>query len=239
MVAANILQSARAEALSEAGVDLAKLDLAGLARGDAGALRFRPGGPTVFCTMPGQGVAGVLIEDEGGKIDLNAAPSMLINAFGAPPDQAESLAAAIADFGNTSTDAVLADVKRREYAEAGRSYGPKKALFETALELDQVIGMPHQLFRQLHPYVTVHSRRPGIDPQAASPVLLAALAREGEAIRRPHGAPRPQRCGQTDRCDEPGRHHHTTTYDGVMCKATETSSRGRQVKYTHDLASQP
>jgi general secretion pathway protein K len=183
MVAANILESARAEALSEAGVNLAKLDLVDLTRGNTGALRFRPGGPTVFCAMPGQGVAGIVVEDEGGKIDLNAAPPKLLarmlHGFGATAEQAEKVAAAIAEFGSTSTDAVLEDVKRREYAEAGRSYGPKKALFETALELDQVIGMPHQLFRQVLPYVTVHSRRPGIDPQAASPALLAALAGEG------------------------------------------------------------
>jgi general secretion pathway protein K len=182
MVAANILESARAEALSEAGVNLAKLDLVGLARGDAGALRFRPGGPMVFCAMPEQGVAGILVEDEGGKIDLNAAPPKLIarmlNGFGATPDQAQNLAAAIADFGSTATDAVLEDVERREYANAGRPYGPKKALFETTMELDQVIGMPHKLFRQVLPYVTVHSRRPGINPDAASPALLAALAGE-------------------------------------------------------------
>jgi general secretion pathway protein K len=183
MAAANILESARAEALSEAGVNLAKLDLAfGLARGNAGALRFRPGGPMVFCTMPEQGVAGIVVEDEGGKVDLNAAPpkllAHLLNGFGATPVQAENLAAAIADFGSTATDTVLEDVERREYAKAGRSYGPKKALFETTLELDQVIGMPHEMFRRVLPYVTVHSRRPGIDPEAASPVLLAALAGE-------------------------------------------------------------
>jgi general secretion pathway protein K len=182
--AANILASARAEALSEAGVNLAKLDLVlGFAHGTTGALRFRPGGPTVFCAMPEQGVAGIVVEDEGGKVDLNAAPPKLIarmlNGFGATSDQAENLAAAVADFGSTATDAVLEDVERRDYANAGRPYGPKKALFETALELDQVIGMPHQLFRLVLPYVTVHSRRPGVDPQAASPVLLAALAGEG------------------------------------------------------------
>jgi general secretion pathway protein K len=183
MAVANILESARADALSEAGVNLAKLDLIfGLARGNAGALHFRPGGPMVFCSMPEQGVAGILVEDEGGKVDLNAAPPKLIarmlNGFGATPDQAEKLAAAIADFGSTATNAVLEDVERREYANAGRPYGPKKALFETTLELDQVIGMPHEMFRRLLPYVTVHSRRPGIDPEAASPALLAAVAGE-------------------------------------------------------------
>jgi general secretion pathway protein K len=183
IAAANILESARAEALAEAGVNLVKFDLAlGGARGNAGALRFRPGGPMVFCKMPEQGVAGILVEDEGGKVDLNAAPPKLIarmlSGFGATPDLAENLAAAIADFGSTATDAVLEDVERGEYARVGRPYGPKKALFETTMELDQVIGMPHKLFRQVLPYVTVHSRRPGIDPDAASPALLAALAGE-------------------------------------------------------------
>jgi hypothetical protein len=79
MAAANILESARAEALSEAGVNLAKLDLVlGLARGNTGALCFRPDGPMVFCTMPEQGVAGIVVEDEGGKVDLNAAPPKLL-----------------------------------------------------------------------------------------------------------------------------------------------------------------
>jgi general secretion pathway protein K len=183
MTATNILESARAEALSEAAVNLAKLDLVlGHVRGNTGALRFRPGGPVVFCTMPEQGVAGIVVEDEGGKLDLNAAPPKLLarmlSGFGATPNQAENLAAAIADFGSTATNTVLEDVERQAYANAGRSYGPKKALFETTLELDQVIGMPHQLFRRVLPYVTVHSHRPGIDPDTASSALLAALAGE-------------------------------------------------------------
>jgi general secretion pathway protein K len=185
IAAANILERARPEAFSEAGVNLAKLDLIfGLARGNGQALRFRPGGPMVFCSMPQQGVAGILVED-GGKVDLNAAPPKLIaqmlNGFGATPEQAEKIAAAIADFGSTATDAVIEDVERREYTKAGQPYGPRKALFETTLELDQVIGMSHEMFRRLLPYVTVHSRRPGIDPEAASPVLLAALAGEESA----------------------------------------------------------
>ena len=177
--AANIAEAARAEALAEAGVNIAKLDLVSGLAGYPDATRFRPGAPPVRCSMPQGGVAAIAIDDEGGKIDLNAASpklfELMLAGFGAAPDHAQKLAAAIADFGSTATDDVLADAERRDYAVAGRPYGPKKALFETTLELDQVIGMPHDLFRSVLPYVTVHSRRPGVDPQLASPVLLAAL----------------------------------------------------------------
>ena len=99
--------------------------------------------------------------------------------------------------------------------------------------------MPHQLFRQLLPYVTVHARRAGIDPQAASPVLLAAIAGEPRQFGDPmahydHGQ---NAAGKPIKVTNPGG--TTTTYVSVMRKATETSSSGRRVKYTYDLAAQP
>jgi Type II secretion system (T2SS), protein K len=64
----------------------------------------------------------------------------------------------------------------RNVAVAGRAYGPKQRRFETVLELDQVIGMRPELLQAVLPYVTVHSRTPGVDPRVAAPALLAALA---------------------------------------------------------------
>jgi general secretion pathway protein K len=176
--AANIAGSVEAEALAEAGVNIAKLRL--LAGGTTG-LASTDGQP-IRCVMPNDGVAAIAIDDEGGKVDLNAAPrpllALLFRGFGAAPDEAARLAGAVADFASGTPDPVLADLQTRAYADADRPYGPKKALLETTLELDQVIGMPHNLFRRLLPYVTVHSRQPGIDPKRASLALLAALIGE-------------------------------------------------------------
>jgi general secretion pathway protein K len=185
--AANVVGGIQAEALAEAGVNIAKLALlAGHAAGGVIERSLSTDGQLIRCAMPNDSVAAIAIDDEGGKVDLNAASpgllGLLLHGFGATPDQAEGLARAITDFGSTGTNAVLDDVERKDYAAAGRPYGPKKALLETTLELDQVIGMPHDLFRRVLPYVTVHSHQPGIDPQRASLVLLAALAGEKPEI---------------------------------------------------------
>jgi general secretion pathway protein K len=173
--AANIAGSVEAEALAEAGVNIAKLRL--LVGGATGVISTA--GEPMRCVMPNDGVAAIVIDDEGGKVDLNAAPrpllGLLFRGFGATSDQAMSLAGAVMDFGNGTSNRVLANLQRKEYADADRPYGPKNALLETTLELDQVIGMPHDLFRRLLPYVTVHSRQPGIDPKRAPLALLAAL----------------------------------------------------------------
>jgi hypothetical protein len=60
------------------------------------------------------------------------------------------------------------------------------------LELDQVIGMRSDLSRAVLPYVTVHSRKPGVDPRVAAPALLAALAglepaRVAQLVNTTHG----------------------------------------------------
>ncbi|MGH6801601.1 MAG: hypothetical protein ACRECZ_09345, partial [Methylocella sp.] len=61
------------------------------------------------------------------------------------------------------------------YQAAGRDFGPKRALFQTSLELGQVLGIDEALFKRLLPFVTVYSPHSGIDPRTAPPALLAAL----------------------------------------------------------------
>ena len=90
-------------------------------------------------------------------------------------EEADRIAAAIADFSRPPTNAVRAGAFLA-YAQDGRAYGPKAGSFETVLELDQVMGMRPELLQAVLPYVTVHSRTPGVDPRVAAPALLAALA---------------------------------------------------------------
>ena len=179
--ASNIAEGAKAEALAEAGVNLVRLELlAGLLGAAPEDSNLIADGRPRLCVMPGGALAALAVEDEGGKVDLNtASPKLLtvvLRGFGADFDEADRLAAAIAEFSRPSTSRTLDHAVFQAYGADGRSYGPKKAPFETALELDQVLGMRSDLFRAVLPNVTVHSRKPGVDPRVARPALLAALA---------------------------------------------------------------
>ncbi|UTD26554.1 hypothetical protein DB459_06080 [Bradyrhizobium sp. WD16] len=178
--AGNIVENARAESLAEAGINRVRLQLVqAVLRGSTESPQIRGDGQPLICAMPGRALAALAIDDEGGKVDLNAAPlallSRLLRGFGANAAEADALAQAIADFTHPAGNAVLDDVLLHDYERDGRPYGPKRTLFDTVFELDQVKGMRTDLLRRLIPYVTVHSHKPGVDPVKAAPVLLAAL----------------------------------------------------------------
>ena len=182
----NLIENGKAEALAEAGVNLRRLELrAAFSSGSQERVRAATNGEPLLCSMPQEALAVLAVEDEGGKADLNTASpklmSALLRGFGARSEEADQIAAAITEFSRPAANVVLDDVALRTYAADGRPYGPKKGPFETVLELDQVIGMRLDLLRAVLPYVTVHSRKPGVDPRVAAPALLAALAEEKPA----------------------------------------------------------
>jgi len=92
-----VIEDAKAEALAEAGIQQGMAELlippgngAWLADGSTHAIRL------------GEGSVNIRIEDESGRIDINSADdatlvSMLIS-IGLPTDEAQHLAAAIADY---------------------------------------------------------------------------------------------------------------------------------------------
>lgn len=202
LTSANLIENAKAEALAEAGVNLRRLELrAAFSSGSLNTHRFATDGEPLLCAMPQGALAALAIEDEGGKADLNTASpklmSALLRGFGAGSEEADHLAMAIAEFSRPTTNVVLDDAAFRAYAVDGRAYGPKKSPFETVLELDQVIGMRPDLLRAVLPYVTVHSRKPGVDPRVAAPALLAALAGlEPARVAQLVGAARGERAGE-------------------------------------------
>ena len=205
LVMANLIENAKAEALAEAGVNLRRLELRAAFSSDSpNTLPFPTNGESLLCTMPQGALAALAVEDEGGKADLNTASSQLMSAllrgFGAGAEEADHIAAAITDFSRPATNAVLDDVAFLAYAQDGRAYGPKAGPFETVLELDQVIGMRPELLQAVLPYVTVHSRTPGVDPRVAAPALLAALAGfEPARVTQLVGAARDRAGGSTPR----------------------------------------
>ncbi len=175
LMAGNTAALAQAEALADAGVHMAIYELA---RPQTDLKRWKGDGLTHLWTFQGAELR-VTILDESAKIDLNAAPAVLLkglfSALGVAEPDAGALADAVLDWRDADDLRSLHGAEKADYATAGRDYGPANAPFETIEELRQVLGMSDELFRKLEPLVTVHSRQPGINAAVAPREALLAL----------------------------------------------------------------
>ena len=121
----------------------------------------------------------ISIEDELGKIDLNAASdSRLHDLFlstGVSEDEAETLVDTIADWRDQDDLKRLHGAEKDDYAAAGLPYGPRNGLFESVDELGQILGMPAQVLERVRPALTVFSHLPVPDPSTAPAAVLAVL----------------------------------------------------------------
>ena len=174
-LARNRVENAKAEALAEAGVNLAVLKLLS----GVPAERWRADG-SVYGWRFGGGEILIEVRDEGGKIDLNAAPPELLAALfaaaGLTPDEATALADAVADYRDTDDFRRTSGAEDDDYESAELGYGAKDAPFELIEELQQVIGMPGDLYSEVAEAITVYTRRPRPQEALAPPLVVAALA---------------------------------------------------------------
>ncbi|MEQ1714452.1 MAG: hypothetical protein ABL907_00475, partial [Hyphomicrobium sp.] len=174
----NTIANAEAEALADAGANLAMLDLVHLGPGEQ--RRFARDGTPGRCRRPDGGTITVSVRDEAGKVDLNFASEELLTALfagaGFGRDAARSKAAAIADYRDGDQVRRADGAERGDYSAIGR-VGPKNAPFAGINELAGVLGIDRALAERLAPYVTVHAAQDGIDAEAADPDLIALLMR--------------------------------------------------------------
>ncbi len=172
-LARNITENAKAEALAEAGIQRA---MVGLLDPDP-TTRWRTG--TAYNFAFGEGMVVVLIEDEGGKIDLNRAPApillALLEAAGADSERARALVDAIYDFRDADQERRGAGAEDPDYLAAGLEDGAKDAPFDETEELMQVLGMTREMHDAIRPYVTVYSRRGRINLLTAPEFVLRAI----------------------------------------------------------------
>ncbi|MCG8360302.1 MAG: type II secretion system protein GspK [Kiloniellales bacterium] len=178
----NVNERAEAEALAEAGVSLG---IHGLLKPVVrGGLRVDG---TVYEWHLGGGRVRVAIVDEGGKVDLNTAPTELLQrlAFGLVDDESRStaLADAIVDFRDPDRLRRLNGAEEDDYRRAGMPFGPKNFPFESIYELKQVLGMTDPLFLSLAPAVTVHTGKRIPDWRVAAPALAKAIPEVEERQR--------------------------------------------------------
>ncbi len=173
-LARNLAENARAEALADAGVYRA---VYGLLQPNE-AERWKADG-RVYRLRLGGGEVAITIQDEIGKIDLNRAQDELLQGLfelaGLAPDDAAALVDAIVDFRDADDLRRLNGAEDRDYEAAGLPWGAKDAPFEAVEELRQVIGMDPDIYNRVAPALTVHSRRPGFNPNFAPREVLLAL----------------------------------------------------------------
>lgn len=167
------------EAIADAGVQMAILDLVAASRDAARQRRIPINAGTLRCVPAARVVLSVQVQDTGGLVDLNVGSDRLIQLLlrGLRLERAEALADAILDYRDSDNDRRPSGAEADEYFAAGRSQGPRNGPFLSIEELGQVLGMTAETVAALRPYVTLNSGLEGLDAAAARPELLEIIAR--------------------------------------------------------------
>jgi len=179
-IARNIVESAQARALAEAGIARAILLLLNVSSPQSVRL---DGTPVAFAFNGGE--VRISLQDEGGKIDLNQAPAeALAGAFrsaGLDHRRAATLTDAVADWRDSDSLRRPDGAEGADYRRAGLAWVPRNAPFTTVEELRRVIGVTPEIYARVEPLVTTHSHSATVNQATASPAVLAALSGTGAA----------------------------------------------------------
>src|SRR5262249_35577677 len=157
-IARNMAENAAAREAADAGVQRAILDLGGSTNIPTSA-KLRTDG-TAYSWQFGNCAVRISIQDEASKIDLNQAPVELLSALfelqGIERGNAQSLADAIADFRDPDDVRHAHGAEANEYRDAGLAWGPKNAPFQSVEELQQVLGMTANIYREVASKLTTY-----------------------------------------------------------------------------------
>ena len=171
-LARNAMESAKAEALADAGVQRAILAL--LDPNPATAWRCDG---TSYPFEFAEGTVNIRIQDEGGKLDLNhAPPTMLMTLFqatGSDPAAARKLTDSILDYVDRDSSRRPAGAEDADYA--GLDEGAKDAPFERKEELLKVLGMNRTIYDAIASSVTVYSGKSDINLSTAPELVLRTI----------------------------------------------------------------
>jgi len=179
-LAAVAKESARAEALADAGVNIAILDLVAARASQSPDRRFAVDATPIACSIGGDGATlTIAVQDEAGKVDLNIAGEPLLRALvlGLGLSAGEAAVDAILDFRDQDDDRRVAGAERADYLAAGRLSGPRNGPFLAVEELGSVLGITQADADRLRPFVTIHSGLTAIDTAVAPQGLVETLDR--------------------------------------------------------------
>jgi len=172
LVVRNQIEAARARAIAEAGISLAILEMTQM---DQERRWIADGREHVLAY--GEDRIQVSVQDEAGKIDLNAAPDELLEGVlrAVGMEGAGRLVDAIGDWKDPDDLTRPLGAEGSDYRAAGLPYGPSNGPFLAVDELRLLIGMTPALFERIRPLVTVYSRSGRINPLTAPPEVIRAL----------------------------------------------------------------
>ncbi|OGT05342.1 MAG: hypothetical protein A3F73_10620 [Gallionellales bacterium RIFCSPLOWO2_12_FULL_59_22] len=121
----------------------------------------------------------VVMMDESGKIDINTNSDELLRGLlisaGASDEKAAQLLDAILDWRDTDSLPRPNGAESEAYQAAGLKHEPANAPFDAVEQLQQVLGMPPEIYLHIAPLITTHSRQPGIEMSAAPRGVLMAI----------------------------------------------------------------
>jgi general secretion pathway protein K len=119
----------------------------------------------------------VSIQDESGRIDLNAASRDLLRDYfkAAGADDPDTLADRVVDWRSPKEARSLNSATAGDYERSGSADRPRGAPFQSVDELNLVLGMTPQLYQRLAPGLTVYSHGLNFDMRTAPREVLAVI----------------------------------------------------------------
>lgn len=121
----------------------------------------------------------VVMMDESGKIDINTSSDELLGGLllsvGVDAEKSARLLDAILDWRDTDALTRPNGAENEAYQAAGLPYEPANAPFDAVEQLQQVLGMSHDIYLRITPLLTTHSRQPGINTLVAPRGVLMAI----------------------------------------------------------------
>jgi general secretion pathway protein K len=183
-LAARQVQSAKARALAEAGINHVILEMLA-----ADSDRKLPVDGRLFNVRIGQDDVTIAVRDATGFIDLNTAKPELLDAAlkvcGIDETARRDLVDTILDWRDKDDLTRLHGVEDDDYLAAGVAWSSRDDAFEAVDELKYLPGMSQARYDCLAPFVTVASGRGGLNMEYAPPALIAALTGEEIATATP------------------------------------------------------
>jgi general secretion pathway protein K len=192
----NLVASAKAQALADAGIHRAIYELAQPA---VTLESWRADGQSHELATD-QGRILVTITSETGKIDINSAQDglllVLLQSAGLEGEAAESVRDAILDWRDADNLRRPLGAEAPEYEAAGLQYVPANNRFSSIEELRQVMGVSPALYDRLAGLITVYSQAAGVNTgmaprevlaifPGADPATVDAYIQERQALRAP------------------------------------------------------